>query len=431
MLKVLEGGKAGKAKNAQKDVAPAGAQAAVSAITAAAVLPMGLDELAREGARVMIAHALRIEAEDYVQRHSGEREPGGGRALVVRNGTARPRTVTLGSGTVAVKMPRVNDKRVIDGERQRFTSRILPPYARRSPKVEAVLPVLYLRGLSTGDFRPALRDLLGEDASGPVAVGDHPVDGRLATGVPGLAAAVVGGSRLRVCLGRRRAFQYPSRGGSSGGAGRRRRAPRRDEGGRRDRGRLPRKRGFLGGGAPWAQEARHASAGAGRRRRGAGASGNAKRQVWPETHEQRCWFHKLGNVLDKLPKRLQADAKSLLREIMNAPSRKAAEEGVARFSVEYASHKAAVTCLTDDTEELLAFFAFPADHWETPAHDESHRIDVLDDETPYSRDEGGGLPRGGPGHDVQAAPRGAGDLASHRRSRVRPPRSRRRALRRR
>jgi len=68
-------------------------------------------------------------------------------------------------------------------------------------------------------------------------------------------------------------------------------------------------------------------------------------------------------VLDKLPKRLQADAKSLLREIMNAPSRKAAEEGVARFSVEYASHKAAVTCLTDDTEELLAFFAFPADHW--------------------------------------------------------------------
>ena len=126
-----------------------------------------LDELAREGARRMIAAALRAEADEYVARFSGELDEEGHR-LVVRNGRARERKVTVGSGTVPIRAPRVNDKRVDEetGERQRFSSKILPAYARRSPKVTEVLPILYLRGLSTGDFRPALEDLLGEDASG-------------------------------------------------------------------------------------------------------------------------------------------------------------------------------------------------------------------------------------------------------------------------
>jgi putative transposase len=126
-----------------------------------------LDELAREGARRMIAAALRTEADEYVQRFSGELDEDGHR-LVVRNGRARERKVTVGSGTVPVRAPRVNDKRVDEetGERERFSSKILPAYARRSPKVTEVLPILYLRGLSTGDFRPALEDLLGEEASG-------------------------------------------------------------------------------------------------------------------------------------------------------------------------------------------------------------------------------------------------------------------------
>src|ERR1700750_1101565 len=126
-----------------------------------------LDELAREGARRMIAAALKAEADDYVERFADERGDDGKR-LVVRNGRARERRVTVGSGTVAVRAPRVNDKRVDEqtGERMRFSSRICPAYARRSPKVTDVLPVLYLRGLSTGDFRPALEQLLGEDAAG-------------------------------------------------------------------------------------------------------------------------------------------------------------------------------------------------------------------------------------------------------------------------
>src|SRR3954469_8211669 len=126
-----------------------------------------LDELAREGARMMIATALEAEVADYIERFAEERGEDGKR-LVVRNGVARERRVTIGSGTVPIRAPRVNDKRIDEqtGERRKFSSRILPAYARRSPKVTDVLPILYLRGLSTGDFRPALEQLLGEDAAG-------------------------------------------------------------------------------------------------------------------------------------------------------------------------------------------------------------------------------------------------------------------------
>lgn len=124
-----------------------------------------LDGLARQGALRMIATALEAEVEAYVQRHQEERDEYG-HARVVRNGRARPRPVTLGTGTVSIRAPRINDKRTIDGERQRFTSRILPPYLRRSTKVSELLPLLYLHGLSTGDFEEALRALLGPEASG-------------------------------------------------------------------------------------------------------------------------------------------------------------------------------------------------------------------------------------------------------------------------
>src|SRR6202049_5015967 len=125
-----------------------------------------LDETARMGARRMLMAALGAEADDYVERHREERDETG-RALVVHNGRAQGRKLTLGAGTVELRAPRVNDRRRDEqGQRQRFPSRILPPYMRRSPKVAEVLPILYLRGLSTGDFRPALEGLLGEDAAG-------------------------------------------------------------------------------------------------------------------------------------------------------------------------------------------------------------------------------------------------------------------------
>lgn len=113
---------------------------------------LGLDELVREGARRMLVGALEAEVASYLERHADERDADG-RALVVRNGRACSRKVTLGAGTIEIRAPRVNDRRLDDrGERQRFTSAILPPYMRRSPKVAEVLPILYLRGLSGGDF---------------------------------------------------------------------------------------------------------------------------------------------------------------------------------------------------------------------------------------------------------------------------------------
>src|SRR5450759_4110286 len=125
-----------------------------------------LDEIARVGARRMLMAALATEAVDYVERHRDERDDEG-RALVVHNGRSQGRKLTLGTGTVELKAPRVNDRRRDEqGRRQRFSSHILPPYMRRSPKVAEVLPILYLRGLSTGDFRPALEGLLGADAAG-------------------------------------------------------------------------------------------------------------------------------------------------------------------------------------------------------------------------------------------------------------------------
>ena len=115
-----------------------------------------LDDLAREGARRMIGAALEAEVDEYIGSFVEEVDEDGKR-LVVRNGRARERRVTVGSGTIPVRAPRVNEKRVDDesGQRKRFSSRILPAYARRSPKVSEVLPILYLHGLSTGDFGPA------------------------------------------------------------------------------------------------------------------------------------------------------------------------------------------------------------------------------------------------------------------------------------
>ena len=130
------------------------------------IVGLTLDELARLGAQRMLKAALEAEVSAYVAAHQEERDAQG-RALVVRNGHARGRQVTIGSGTLTVQAPRVDDRRVDEaGERRRFRSRILPPYMRRSPKVAEVLPMLYLRGLSTGDFREALPVLLGEEAAG-------------------------------------------------------------------------------------------------------------------------------------------------------------------------------------------------------------------------------------------------------------------------
>ena len=133
--------------------------------TVRAGLAAGLDDIAREGARRMLAVALEAEVEAYLAAHGDERDEAG-RRLVVRNGHARPRQVSTVAGVLEVRAPRVDDRRVDEasGQRRRFRSAILPPWCRRSPKVTEVLPLLYLHGLSSGDFVPALEEFFGSKA---------------------------------------------------------------------------------------------------------------------------------------------------------------------------------------------------------------------------------------------------------------------------
>lgn len=321
-----------------------------------------LDEIAREGARRMLAAALEAEVAAYLERYRDERDERG-HALVVRNGRARPRKITLGSGTVEIQAPRVNDRRVVDGERQRFTSRILPPYMRRSPKVAEVLPILYLRGLSTGDFQEALPALLGEDAAGlsPSAISrligvweeEYRSFRRRDLSDRDFVYVWVDGVHFRIRLEEDRLCALVMIGARPDGT----------------KELIAIEDGYRESTESWAALLRDL------KRRGMrapvlavgdGALGfwAAVREVWPETREQRCWVHRLANVLDKLPKRLQGRAKEALGEIMNAESRAAAEEGIQRFAADYgAKYPKAVESLMRDQDKLLAFFDFPAEHW--------------------------------------------------------------------
>ena len=322
-----------------------------------------LDELAREGARRMLAKALRLEVDEYVTAHSSERDEEG-RALVVRNGKGRARKVTLGVGTIEVQAPRVNDRRVDgDGNRQRFTSQILPPYMRRSPKVSEVLPVLYLRGLSTGDFRPALEGLLGKDASGLSATNITRLTAEWETEYQAFRKQDlsdkdyvyiwVDGIHFNVRLEDDRLCTLVMIGVRPDGT----------------KELVALEDGYRESKESWASVLR------GLKRRGMrapvvavgdGALGfwGAVADVWPETRHARDWCHKLGNVLDKLPKRLQPRAKALLREAMYADTREHAQQAIASFAEEYeAKYPKAVQCLRKDEAALLVHFDFPAEHW--------------------------------------------------------------------
>jgi putative transposase len=324
-----------------------------------------LDTLAREGARRMIAAALEVEVEEYVAALVDEVDEDGKR-LVVRNGRARERKVTIGSGTLAIQAPRVNDKRVDEetGERERFGSKILPAYARRSPKVTDVLPILYLRGLSTGDFQPALRDLLGEDASGLSSSSIQ----RLTTSWQAEHTAF----RQRELRFHRYAYLFVDGVHMSVRLGEDDRLCLLVVIGVREDGEkelLAVEDGYRESTDSWSAVFRDLKARDMNEPKlvtGDGALGAwaALRNVFPTAREQQCWVHKTANVLDALPKRLQPRAKSLLHEMAEAPARADAKAALERFREEFdAKYPKAVAKLDRDWDALTAFFDFPAEHW--------------------------------------------------------------------
>ncbi len=347
MLTVVPGQSEGR------DERPAGAAASSSLI----------DEIVRDGARRMLAVALRAEVAAYIDAHAGEVDADGHR-LVVRNGYHEPREVTTAAGAVPVRAPRVNDKRVDEatGERRRFSSAILPAWSRKSPRVAEVLPLLYLHGLSSQDFGPALEQFLGTGAGLSAATITRltaqwqdevrAFGNRSLTGID-YVYVWVDGIHLKVRLEQDKVCLLVMIGVRADGT---KELVALDDGHREST-------------QSWADLLRSC------KRRGMrapvlavgdGALGfwAAVREVFPETREQRCWFHKIANVLNGLPKSAQPGAKAALAEIWQAEDKEHAQAAAKAFAAEYGTKwpKAAAK-ITDDLDVLLAFYDFPAEHW--------------------------------------------------------------------
>jgi len=261
---------------------------------------------------------------------------------------------------------RVNDKRVDPetGRRRKFSSKILPAYARRSPKVTEVLPILYLHGLSTGDFEPALRDLLGEDASGLSATS--------ITRLTKAWQAEHAQFRARDLRFHRYAYLFLDGVHVSVRLGEDDRLCLLVVIGVREDGvkeLLAVEDGYRESTDSWAQvlrDLRDRGLNEPKLVTGDGALGAwaALRDVFPGAVEQRCWVHKIANVLDAMPKRLQARAKTLLHEIMEAPTASSARQARETFRGEFAAkYPKAMDKLDRDWQQLTAFYAFPAEHW--------------------------------------------------------------------
>jgi transposase-like protein len=322
-----------------------------------------IDEIVRDGARRMLAAALEAEVAAYIAAHTDQLDADG-RRLVVRNGHAVSRQVLTSSGAVEVVAPRVNDKRVDEqtGERQRFASVILPAWCRKSPKITEVLPLLYLHGLSSSDFVPALEGFLGT-GSGLSA----PTITRLTSQWQAEAKTFndrdlstvdyvyvwADGIHVNIRLDEEKLCLLVMIGVRVDGT----------------KELIALADGYRESEGSWADLLRDCA------RRGMrapvlaagdGALGfwAALREVFPTTREQRCWFHKIGNVLSALPKSAHPGAKKALAEIWNAEDRDHARRAVAAFKLAYGAKFAkAVAKITDDLDVLLAFYDYPAEHW--------------------------------------------------------------------
>ena len=322
-----------------------------------------LTEVLRNGARGLLVQAVEAEVADFLSQHADKLTEDGHRR-VVRHGHLPEREIVTGIGPVAVRQPRVRDREAAEDERIRFNPTILPPYARRSKSLDVLIPVLYLKGISTGDFEEALAALVGQDA-------------------PGLSASTI--ARLKEAWADEHA-----------------RWRKRDLSAKRyvyiwadgihlqarleDQaqcilviiGATPEGKkeliGFTDGTRESSQSWRDLLLDL--KRRGLsmapelavadGALGfwKALGEVWPKTREQRCWVHKTANVLNKLPKSLHAKAKRALQDIWMAETKADAIAALAAFAETYGTkYEKAVECLTKDRDVLFAFYDFPAEHW--------------------------------------------------------------------
>jgi putative transposase len=322
-----------------------------------------LTEVLRNGARALLAQAVEAEVAALLSCHA-DKLTDDGRQRLVRHGHLPEREIVTGIGPVAVRCPRVRDRAGTGEERIRFTSAILPPYARRSKSLEVLIPILYLKGISTGDFEEALAALLGKDAGGLSAstiarLKDAWSDEHVRWSKRDLSAKRyvyfwVDGIHVQARLEDDAQCLLVIIGATPEGK--------------------KELVGLIDGVRESAQSWKELLLDL--KRRGLtmgpelavadGALGfwKALPEVWPKTREQRCWVHKTANVLNKLPKSLQGKAKRALQNIWMAETRKEAEAAFDTIAEIYGTkYDKAVECLTKDRDVLLAFYDFPAEHW--------------------------------------------------------------------
>jgi putative transposase len=318
-----------------------------------------LDEIVREGARRMLQDAIENEITEYIERHKSFSDSEGHR-MVIRNGHLPERELITGVGALSIRQPRVRDKRASC----RFSSNILPPFMRRVPSVDALIPVLYLKGVSTGDFSEALEAILGPNAAGLSATNivrlkagwqkDYEAWSKRDLSNKRYVYWWADGIYFNVRLDKDRPCVLVLMGALADGS---KELVALWDGERESK-------------ASWLQVLREL------RRRGLkhapklaigdGALGfwAALEEAFPGVAEQRCWVHKTANILDKLPKRMQPDAKKLIHEMYLASTRADAKQAYQEFVKQYgAKYPKAVECLTKDEEVLFTFYDFPAEHW--------------------------------------------------------------------
>jgi transposase-like protein len=321
-----------------------------------------LGDILRQGAQKMLAQAIEAEVADWIDWHH-ECCDAAGRRQVVRNGHLPERTISTGVGPVTVLQPRVHDRRPAE-QREKFCSAILPPYLRKTKSIEELIPWLYLKGVSTGDFSEALAALLGPNAKG--------LSASTVTRLKGLWEQEYQDWSKRSLTGKQYVYVWAD--GVYFNI--------RLEGGRQcilvlmgataegKKELIAIQDGQRESEQSWKEllldvQARGLTIEP-KLAIGDGALGfwKAVRQTWSETQEQRCWVHKTANVLDKLPKSVQPKAKDLLHEIYLAPSRAEADKAFDLFLSTYeAKYPKAAECLAKDRAELLRFYDFPAEHW--------------------------------------------------------------------
>ena len=322
-----------------------------------------LDEVVRQGARQLVQRAVEVEVELFLERYQYLLDDQGHRQ-VVRNGYRPVRTLVTGAGPVEVATPRVDDRVLARHGEARFTSALIPPYLRRTKHIEELLPVLYLKGISTGDFTEALQAILGREVIGLSAetivrlkqVWQREYESWRSRDLSTSRYVYwwVDGIYFNVRLETERQCLLVIIGARSDGT---KELVAIDDGFResadswRSLLRALKQRGLPQGPAV--------------------ATGDGVLGFWvalaeefPQTKPQLCWVHKTSNVLEKLPSSLQGKAKALLHDIYEAPTRHDAEAAWERVVTTFAEkYPKAVACLTAHREELLAFYATPAEHW--------------------------------------------------------------------